>query len=186
VTPAAVTQQAYGIDQAGRHLWWPIAPAARVELSCRHPDLSWSGHGYLDHNRGDEPLEAGFVEWDWSRAPLSEGAAVLYDVTCKDGTQGSLALRFDRTGTAHAVAPPAPAPLPRTLWRVNRHTRADAGTTPRVRTTLEDAPFYARSLVDTRLLGEDVTAVHESLSLTRFSRSWVRLLLPFRMPRRPG
>jgi carotenoid 1,2-hydratase len=35
-----------------------------------------------------------------------------------------------------------------------------------------------------RLLGEDVIAVHESLSLDRFRSRWVQALLPFRMPRR--
>jgi carotenoid 1,2-hydratase len=29
-----------------------------------------------------------------------------------------------------------------------------------------------------------VNAVHESLDLDRFSRRWVQLLLPFRLPRR--
>ena len=50
--------------------------------------------------------------------------------------------------------------------------------------TLEDGPFYARSLLDTRLLGEPAMAVHESLSLQRFRAPWVQVLLPFRMPRR--
>ncbi len=50
--------------------------------------------------------------------------------------------------------------------------------------TLEDAPFYARSLVRPALLGERVAAVHESLSLDRFRTGWVQMLLPFRMPRR--
>jgi carotenoid 1,2-hydratase len=49
--------------------------------------------------------------------------------------------------------------------------------------TLTDAPFYARSLVRTRWLGEAVTAMHESLSLQRFDSAWVQAMLPFRMPR---
>jgi carotenoid 1,2-hydratase len=49
--------------------------------------------------------------------------------------------------------------------------------------TLEDTPFYARSMLSTRLFGEAVTAVHESLDLDRFRTAWVRALLPFRMPR---
>ena len=50
--------------------------------------------------------------------------------------------------------------------------------------TLEDTPFYTRSLLSARLLGERVAAVHESLSLDRFRTGWVQMLLPFRMPRR--
>ena len=55
--------------------------------------------------------------------------------------------------------------------------------TPQAR-TLEDTPFYARSLLDTCLLGEPVHGVHESLDLERFRSGWVQMLLPFRMPRR--
>jgi carotenoid 1,2-hydratase len=69
------------------------------------------------------------------------------------------------------------------LWRVARVARAEAGYPAAVLRTLEDAPFYARSLISTRLLGHSVTAMHESLSLDRFRADWVRLLLPFRMPR---
>ena len=49
--------------------------------------------------------------------------------------------------------------------------------------TLEDAPFYARSLVAAKLLGESVILMHESLSLDRFRMPVVQAMLPFRMPR---
>ncbi len=64
-----------------------------------------------------------------------------------------------------------------------RHTRADAGQPVRVRQTLEDAPFYSRSVIDTQLLGQRVTAVHESLSMDRFTAPWVQAMLPMRIPR---
>jgi len=150
------------------------------------PALSWTGDGYLDTNDGDEPLEAGFRCWTWSRATLTGGrAAVLYDVVGADGPGPPIALRFDRAGKAEPMDPPPPAALPATrIWRIPRATRGDAGTAPRVSRTLEDTPFYARSVVDTTIAGEATAAVHESLSLTRFARPWVRVLLPFRMPRR--
>jgi len=47
--------------------------------------------------------------------------------------------------------------------------------------TLEDTPFYARSLLATRLLGTEAIAVHESLSMERFASGWVQRLLPFRI-----
>jgi carotenoid 1,2-hydratase len=40
-----------------------------------------------------------------------------------------------------------------------------------------------RSVIDTHLMGESVTAIHESLSLDRFRAPWVLMMLPFRMPR---
>jgi carotenoid 1,2-hydratase len=147
------------------------------------PSLRWSGHAYLDSNAGDRPLEDDFVCWDWSRADLPDGAALLYDVTRRDGSDLSLALRMDRTG---AVAPfdlPPRAALPSTGWRVRRATRAEAGFLPSVQRTLEDTPFYARSVLATRLLGEDAIAMHESLSLDRFCNPVVQMMLPFRMPR---
>ncbi len=49
--------------------------------------------------------------------------------------------------------------------------------------TLEDTPFYARSLVGLRLIGERTVGVHESLSLDRVAHPIVRAMLPFRMPR---
>ena len=62
-------------------------------------------------------------------------------------------------------------------------TRADAGCTPRVTQRLEDAPFYARSVISSRVSGQEVTAVHESLSLDRFVAPWVQAMLPFKAPR---
>ena len=83
---------------------------------------------------------------------------------------------------------PARHTLPRTGWGIHRTVRtepASAGGAPAtVLRTLEDTPFYARSLVRTRLGGEAVDAMHETLSATRFGTAWVQALLPWRMPRR--
>jgi carotenoid 1,2-hydratase len=65
---------------------------------------------------------------------------------------------------------------------VERLTRAEG--VPRIVRTLENAPFYARSHIATRIEGVETEAIHESLDLRRFSANWVRMLLPFRMPRR--
>ena len=170
------------LDRRGRHRWWPIAPLARVEVAFERPSLGWSGIGYLDANAGDEPLEEGFVAWDWSRGSLGHEAAVLYDMRRRDGSERTLALRFRPDGTVERLAPPGAVPLPTTGWRVRRRTRSEEGGI--VLATLGDTPFSARSVVATRLFGRDVTMMHESLALDRFRAPWVRLLLPFRMPRR--
>jgi carotenoid 1,2-hydratase len=185
LVPEALTADSFVLDAEGRHEWWPIAPRARVEVAMTAPALSWSGTGYLDTNQGSEPLEAGFVDWDWSRAPLPDGgSAVLYNARRRRGGTLDLALAFGRDGTVERFAAPPEAPLPTTPWRVRRATRSEAGAAPRVVETLEDSPFYARSVVETRLCGETVTAVHESLMLDRFATPWCKLMLPFRMPRR--
>jgi len=45
------------------------------------------------------------------------------------------------------------------------------------------APFYSRSEIRTRLLGQDATAVHEYLDLERFRSPILYAMLPFRVPR---
>ena len=184
----------------GGHRWFPIAPSARVEVDLATPTLRWSGLGYLDSNCGDAPLERAFTRWDWSRAHLSGGrSVVLYDVERIGAPPLSVGLRFDATGAVLAIEPPPEAHLPGTRWGVKRGTRseagargsmtsasagaAQAGAPAHVLQTLTDAPFYARSLLRTQWLGEPVTAMHESLSLTRFDTRWVQAMLPFRMPR---
>jgi carotenoid 1,2-hydratase len=49
--------------------------------------------------------------------------------------------------------------------------------------TLEDTPFYARSLIEATIDGEHGRGLHESLDMRRFTQPWVQTLLPFRMPR---
>ncbi len=184
VHPGALTGARFTLDDAGRHRWAPIAPVSRVEVALDRPGLRWSGPGYLDTNDGDRPLEADFHQWDWCRAPLPEGGAILYNAERREGGEQSLALKVGADGTVAPFDPPPRAALPRTLWRIPRNTRCEPGAPPTIRQTLTDSPFYARSVIRTRLLGHDVTAVHESLDLARFTAPWVQAMLPFRVPRR--
>ncbi|MBD0274376.1 MAG: carotenoid 1,2-hydratase [Acetobacteraceae bacterium] len=183
----ATNGQGFDLDPAtGRHRWTPIAPAARVEVALEEPALRWSGPAYFDTNDGDAPLEQDFVLWDWCRAPLPDGGAgVLYNIEPRGGAAHSLAWRVRPGGEVEDAAPaPPPSPLPPTrLWRMPRPFRAEAGAAPAVAGTLEDTPFYARSVVSTRMFGEPVRAIHESLSLNRFRAPWVQAMLPFRVPR---
>ncbi len=163
-----------------------MAPASRVEVSLSEPGLSWQGSGYFDTNDGDEPLAAAFTRWTWCRAELPSGAAILYDVSHRDGGGRNLSLGFAFDGTRRDIRPPVPARLPPTgFWRMPRETRSDDGRA-RVITTFEDTPFYSRSLLASTLAGEPVRAVHESLSLDRFRNPLVQLMLPFRIPRPLG
>ncbi len=183
VIPELLGDTAFMLDPAGKHRWHPVAPRARVEVEMKHPGVSWSGPGYFDSNFGDEPLETGFIDWHWSRAHLKDRVAVMYEGTRRDGTPFDLALQMDRQGNWDDVCQPPGAPLPRSNWLVERRTRADRGHDPRVLKTWIVAPFYARTALATRLYGEDVRAVHESLSLARFRSPIVQSMLPYRMPR---
>jgi carotenoid 1,2-hydratase len=197
VEPYATFVESYPLDPAGQHHWRPIAPCSRVEVKMKQPGLTWGGTAYVDSNHGSAPLESAFCGWDWSRAKCTgrrkdDGPAaptiVVYDIDRVDGTHLSLAKRFDisANGDGHISDFVAPhhSPLPRSGWRIPRSTACDAGAACTVIKTVEDAPFYARSIVSSSVKGADVIAVHESLSLERFSRRWVQTLLPFRMPRR--
>jgi carotenoid 1,2-hydratase len=169
------------LSGSGQHHWWPIAPRARVEVSFDEPQVRWSGAGYFDSNWGAAPLEQDFESWTWCRAPLSRGATVLYDVKPRTGPPSLMALRF-KPGAVERYEGPAAAPLPSSLFGIKRATRSEGEV--RLVRTLTDAPFYARSVVQSRLCGEPVVGVHESLELDRFDTTWTRLMLPFRMPRR--
>jgi carotenoid 1,2-hydratase len=167
------------------HRWCPIAPRARVEVALTSPAVRWQGDGYLDANEGDAPLAEAFRRWDWSRAHLDDRRSlVVYDVQRADASRLQIGLRFGADGQVSTLVPPPDVALPRTRWGVARGACGDAGCPVRVRRTLTDAPFYARSLIDAHWFGVPVTAMHESLSLTRFDTPWVQAMLPFRMPRR--
>jgi carotenoid 1,2-hydratase len=181
--PFVLTEHVEELDATGRHVWRPIAPRARVSVDLTHPRLQWRGLGYLDSNFGQEPLERCFKRWDWSRAHTEAGTEILYDVVRRDGTERAIALRIDAQGAVTSLSAPPLHALPETKWRVARRARSDARTRPRLIRTLEDTPFYARSLISACIDGQRITAIHESLSLDRLVNPFVRMMLPFRMPR---
>lgn len=183
VYPKALAGRTFSLDAAGRHRWQPVAPCAHVEVLMSQPSLRWHGSGYVDSNSGDEPIEGAFQSWTWARADLRSGTAVLYDVVPHSSATGSVALLFNPAGSIEEFEPPPSVDLPPTHWHITRQTRADDARSVRVLKTLESAPFYARSLISTRILGQQAFAMHESLSLQRFRSRWVQAMLPFRMPR---
>lgn len=176
---------AFPLDRQGKHSWRPLAPRLRVDLAFGHPDLHWSGNGYLDMNYGSEPLEAAFSRWSWSRMHLSDRTRLLYDVTERDGRSHCVAVDavdgeivpYEAPGVESTVS------LRRGLWGMERWTRCDPGIKPTLVTALEDAPFYTRSLIDASIGGRRGLMVHESVDLRRFVSPVVQAMLPFRMPR---
>ncbi len=186
VHPQGLCPFVTGLDAQAQHRWGPIAPCARVEVDLQQPSARWSGHAYMDSNEGDEPVDRGFREWDWSRTVLADGStAVIYDVRPREGPDRVIAQRFAPDGSSRAFEPPARQTLPRSKWLLPRTMRSEAGTPARVVQTLEDTPFYVRSVLSSGLFGEPVTSVHETLDLPRVVSLPVRLMLPWRMPRRP-
>jgi carotenoid 1,2-hydratase len=183
LSPMSLVDGDFDLDEAGCHRWRPLAPCAHVEVNLPQPGLSWSGSGYLDMNSGSAPLERDFSDWCWSRAALKSGTAILYDVRRRSGDDLAVAIKVDPSGRVEDVELPPRAILPSTVWGIERETRASSGRGAIVTQTFEDGPFYARSLLETNILGERVPAIHESLSLDRFNSRWVQFLLPFKMAR---
>ena len=181
VMPSAITPTPFPLNDDGNHRWWPIAPTARVEVAMTSPALQWQGDGYLDHNAGDAPIENGFKDWQWARGATRDGAVILYEGERRDGSVVNLAKTFDRDGNSHDFSPPGIKLLKRTGWRMDRSVRSE--TDPRIIKNFEDSPFYSRSIVSSRLAGNDLIMLHESLSLDRFKMPIVQAMLPFRMPR---
>lgn len=174
------------IDAAGRHRWGPIAPGARIEVDLPEPGLRWQGHAYLDSNEGDEPIEAAFERWDWSRAQQADGSTLVhYDLQwpgMADRPEHQLSLRFDAQGAVEPLPTPSPQHLPRTGWAIERRMRSMQPV--RVVRQLEDTPFYQRALLELPLGSQTVQAFHETLSVPRLVQPVVQAMLPFRMPRR--
>lgn len=170
-----------------RHRWYPVAPHARVEVEFESPQLRFAGSGYHDANEGDEGLEHAFRSWNWSRCELGDQTVIAYDVVDLQDQPHARAWRFMPSASAiedipdHALGPAGV--LASTSWRVPRAIRSDLDHPPKLRCTLEDSPFYSRSLVDVQLGGRSGVAIHESLSLERFASGWVRFLLPFKIRR---
>jgi len=185
VTPEALTEHSLHLDHAGRHRWHPIAPLARVEVDFPGLGTTWTGHGYLDSNDGSEPLAEGFTGWDWTRVRLEGGDCVVrYEAREPQRQPHRLALRFGPDGSLRSEEPSPAAGLATTaIWRMPRLMPSAADPHRLVR-TLEDTPFYARSVLEATIGSECGLGVHESLSMERFTQPWVQTLLPFRMPRR--
>jgi carotenoid 1,2-hydratase len=183
VVPDQLFHFSTALDRHGHHHWGPIAPRARIEVDLQQPALRWSGHAYLDSNEGSEPVERAFKEWDWSRCQLADGStAVVYDV--EPGQPGGrlLALRFHPDGHVSEFDAPPLRCLPKTAWRLPRRMRSDSPV--HVLQQLEDTPFYQRAVLQSQMLGEEVTSFHETLNVPRLVSPVVQAMLPWRMPRR--
>ena len=183
--PKTLTDRVFPIDAHGRHRWRPLSPRASFEVEMQEPRLSWSGEGYFDSNDGDEPLEDAFLSWDWARFHADAAPPlILYDTLPVDSAPRRLALEIgDEGGVAEVPPPPIGAMAPTPIFRMRRQTGADGGGRPEVVRTLEDAPFYSRSIVETTIGGVRRRGFHESLSGDRLKSMLVRAMLPFRMPR---
>ncbi|WP_439119880.1 carotenoid 1,2-hydratase [Marivita sp.] len=184
VTPSAITSVELPLTEDGAHVWRPFGPVSDISVDLEAPGWQWDGHGYFDANFGTRALEDDFSYWTWGRYPAAGGSTCFYDATRLDGSELGSGFHFDPDGTATEIDLPPQLEFKRSLWAVRRETRGDYGFRPRQVMNMLDAPFYSRSMVETRLNGEKTVGVHEALDLTRFRSPLLKPMLAVRVPRR--
>jgi carotenoid 1,2-hydratase len=183
VTPSALTDVELPLTPRGTHVWRPFAPTSKIEVDLGE-GWRWSGHGYFDANFGTRALEQDFDYWTWGRYPVPGGSVCFYDAVRRDGSELAVGVKFTDSGETATFELPPKARVARSLWGVRRETRVDHGFQPRQVKPMLDAPFYARSLVETRIDGHVTQGVHEALDLNRFRGPWLMPMLAVRVPRR--
>lgn len=180
LVPLAHSELCVDLDPGGVHTWSPRIPIASVEVDFEEPRIRFRGTGYFDMNQGKSPLEDTFDSWSWSRVSDGENVAIAYDVATREGVSVARAFSGARGQLLVPARHDAVVTLPTTRFGLARTARAEAGPISLVR-TLEDGPFYARSIVSTTIAGSRALGMHETVSLDRFRSPWVRFLVPFRM-----
>lgn len=187
LTPDISSDGYVDLDRDGRHVWSPRIPRATATVICDAlPSGGWRGRAYHDMNFGDRPIEQDFIGWDWARGHAGAGGdtVILYDAQPRTGAPRRLALRYRGSAVPDILDVPARCDLPQGFWGVRSGVACDPDWSPTLVTRLEDGPFYTRACIETTLGGERLDMVHETLDCRRLSNPLVRLMLPFRMPRR--
>ncbi|MCY4190132.1 MAG: carotenoid 1,2-hydratase [Rhodospirillaceae bacterium] len=183
VTPSVMVEEEFALAANFDHWWRPLSPRVDVAVAFSKPSLHWRGTGYLDSNGGRGPIERDFREWDWARVHDSDGARIRYNCQNRDGARNSLALGFDAQGNIRSLPLQGCASLaPTRIWKMPRQTTSNFPL--RITKTLEDTPFYSRSIISEQASSGPRMMMHESISFLRFEKSIVQAMLPFRMPRR--
>jgi len=181
LTPHSLPGPTVALDGEGAYRWRAHAPFATVEVELTEPRVTFRGVGYLDSNQSDAPLEDAFSSWTWSRAADATGATIAYDVVLRDGSTRRCGVELPRDGAARPETTSELATLPSSLFGLDRAMRSEDARATRLLRTVEDGPFYARSVVETSRHGRRAHGMHEIVSLDRFRAPWVQFLVPYRM-----
>jgi carotenoid 1,2-hydratase len=177
--PQSTSDQHIALDPKGLHTWSPKVPLAHVEVTFDAPRVAFRGVGYFDVNEGECPLEDTFSSWSWSRISNARESAIAYDVTTRDDGFSSRAYAATAGGGLTQREPGSLFEMSTTRFGLARVARHEYGQVV-LRKTLENGPFYARSLVSARLPSGHAHGFHESVSLDRLRAPWVKFLVPFR------
>lgn len=178
--PPLLPQAMEGNGSAETHFWLPAAPACRVSgritLKARQnlgaDEITFTGHGYHDHNWGRLPFGERIRDWYWARVGLgSEGAAILYHVRGQGVDKPvSHLLLFEHGRLVHHDAG---ARVQRSRTAVNgfgmayaTELLAESGDLRgrfRLRSRLDSAPFYLRALCEGSVTQDGQTRTGEGI-----------------------
>lgn len=83
------------VKQTSRgHLWNLVQPRAQVRGNIlvqtkgeEAKQIHFRGHGYHDHNTGQEPMHKEFTDWYWGRFHFNFGTLVYYVMNRREGAQ---------------------------------------------------------------------------------------------------
>ncbi len=184
IKPDYISEIEIPLTSDGNHIWRPFSPNAKIEVDIEKKGWQWSGHGYFDANFGLRALEQDFSYWTWARLPTSNSTATIYNAKLRDKSEVEVGLNFLQNGQIKIFSPPKNKSLSRSLWLVKREIPCEDRFTPKQVKHMLDTPFYTRSAVKTKILGEESIGVHETLDLNRFSNPLIKPMLAVRIPRR--
>ena len=184
IIPKFISEVEVPLTSEGTHIWRPFSPNSRIEVDIKKKGWQWNGHGYFDANFGTRALEQDFTYWTWARLPLSNSTATIYDAKYKNGSDLGIGLNFLNSGEVEIFDPPENQNLSKSLWFLKRQIPCEKDFKPRQIKHMLDTPFYTRSAVKTKILGEVTSGVHETLDLKRFSNPFIKPMLAVRIPRK--
>ena len=158
--------QGVGDDGAAEtHFWLPSAPACRVSgrITLREAqnfgaeEIRFTGHGYHDHNWGRLPFSKDIRDWYWARAGLGqERATLLYHVRARGNKEpishlllfdGGRLTRHD-AGARVSLSRPAVNGFGTVYATQIVAESGDVRACFRLRSRLDSAPFYLRTLCE--------------------------------------
>jgi len=181
------------------HRWILAAADCRVEGTfaiegARPTAVEFRGRGYHDHNAGSEELSIAIRRWQWGRVhhgPLTEvyyhseprrGAPQSLWITCRDGrpvaVRERVAIRGERPRRSlFGLGDPQDLIIEGGGQSFGR----------RLRTCVDDGPFYRRSLSDFGGLDEPpdeaVPGISELLDTRNLHHPMLNWMIPYRLKR---
>lgn len=158
------------------HRWAPRRLGrARADLRSGDWSFRMEGAGYHDGNVSRSGLDAlGIARWTWGRLPHPGGDRIFYLVERTDGRCQHTQLDVDPQGGC-SVEEPAVQVLSQARGRWGLpHPRAlrFEGTEVRVRSVVDDGPFYQRFVVEGSVDGTPSVGVMEQVEVGRMDRGW--------------